>query len=153
MELCSRPDLNLFAIQRFRALICDKGLNLNCVEDSTGYSPLLFLCLHHQSDRDCEHIEFLLQSNRVDVNVRGDDDYTALRLLCKFLIKKNLVSILSLRVLNGSTGIDECVQLLRNRMLRQEAESVAKIVDFLNSGCSRVSIFLNPFFHKLEIMS
>ena len=134
------------AVRRFRALVSDRELNLDCIDDDTGYSPLLLLCLYQQCDKVCEHIDFLLQSNRVDVNLQAGDEYTALRLLCKYHTGKNLVSILSLLILHGANDMDLCVDLLRDYNLYPESERVSKIVELFTSGLSRVSHYLNRSF-------
>jgi len=140
LELCSRVDLNSAAIQRFRALVCDKELNVNCIEEASGHSPLLVIISNNQSDRDYEHIEFLLQSNRVNVTLKGKDGWAVLGILSNCHSRKNLVSIFTLLLLYGANDFDDSVQILRKRNLYSEAESVGRIVDYLRSGHSRVSL-------------
>lgn len=139
MELCSRADLNYAAVQRFRALVCDRDLNVNCIEGASGHSPLLVISSNNQSDRDYEHIEFLLQCNRVNLTLKGNDGWAVLGLLSNYHSRKNLVSIFILLFLYGANDFDDCAKILRNRNFCPEANSVGRIVDYLHSGHNRVS--------------
>ena len=81
-ELLSRPCLDSRGIEQFTSLLSDQELDLNGTEKSTGYSLLLFLCHYNQSSAIYNHLNALLQTNRVEVNQRGNDMWNALSVVC-----------------------------------------------------------------------
>lgn len=101
MGLCSRPNLRKASVDRFGVLILDKNLNLNCTDESTGLTPLLLLCLNNQSDSLYEHVQLLLQSERVNAHATSRDRSNGLLLVCHHYGGKKLLEIVQLFLRQG----------------------------------------------------
>ena len=142
MELCCRPSLDKVAMQRYRSLVKDENVSVNCIDKFTGRSPLLLLlCNNIQTKKLLGLINFLFQFKHVNVNLKDFDGWSAPLIVCQnFTDTRNIFAILSQLFVHGSNDFGECVQLLRNRKFIPEAERINKIYSkFLHGGYSRVS--------------
>jgi len=142
LELCCRPCLNNVAMQRYRSLVKDENVNVNCIDKSTGCSPLLLLlCNNIQTKKLPGLINFLFQFKHANVNLKGYNGWSAPLIVChNFSDRTDIVAILSQLFIHGSNDFGECIQLLRNRKFLLEAERLKKIYSgFLHGGLSRVS--------------
>ena len=82
MDLCYLSEMDDEAARRFRLLVSNRNLNLNCREATTGRTPLLLLCYHHQSDKLFHLVQFLIGYKNVRVNFEDHDGWNALLTVC-----------------------------------------------------------------------
>lgn len=144
MELCCRPYLDKEAIQRFRSLVKDDGVHVNCIDETfAGRSPLLLLLYNNtHANQLQELINFLFRFKLVNVNLKDYDGWSAHHIVCRqnFNDRTHIVAILSQLFVHGSNDFGECVQLLRNRKFLSEAERINKIYsEFIHGECNRLS--------------
>jgi len=101
LELCSRPFLNKRTVDRLRELVSDEEVNLHCTEAKTGRTPMLLLLHNNQNDCLFKHIQFLLQSNKVDIYAKDNDNCDALLTACCRYGGKQLFEIVNLLLSRG----------------------------------------------------
>ena len=155
MGLCSRPHLGRASIDRFNVLILDKTINLNCT-DQSGLTPLLLLCLNNQSDSLYEHVQLLLQSERVNVHVTTRDRWNALLLACHHYGGKKLLEIVKLFIHQGidvkqtnRTEMNALFALISNQSEEQDPRLFDIVKSLVDAGldasakCSGLSVFDN----------
>ena len=99
LKLSSQVSLDKIQILRFRELVTDPSINVNC-KTRYGETPLLLLCTRNQSDSLLPALQALLR--RKDVNIEATySGYNALNLLIRFYNKENLFRCASLLIRRG----------------------------------------------------
>ena len=99
LKLSSQESLDKIQILRFRELVTDPSINVNC-KTRYGETPLLLLCTRNQSDSLLPALQALLR--RKDVNIEATySGYNALNLLIRFYNKENLFRCASLLIRRG----------------------------------------------------
>jgi len=68
----------------FRQLALDAEVDVNCINNSQGFTPLLLLCSSNKSDSLFHSIQSLLERSTLNVNARDKEGWGALSYLCLF---------------------------------------------------------------------
>lgn len=84
MKLCTYESLNESGIVRFRELAMDSEVDVNCINNSNGFTPLLLICSSNRSDSLFDCINILLERNAININVKDQGGWGALSFVCLF---------------------------------------------------------------------
>ena len=104
LKLSSQRNLDATQMLRFREIVTDPSINVDC-KTRYGETPLLLLCTRNQSDSLLPALQALLR--RKDVNIEATYwGYNALNLLIRFYNKENLFRCASLLISRGIRVVD-----------------------------------------------
>ena len=84
MKLCTYESLNEAGIVRFRDLTLDAEVDVNCINNSNGFTPLLLVCSSNRSDSLFDCVNSLLERNEININIKDQGGWGVLSFVCLF---------------------------------------------------------------------
>ena len=99
--MCRHKELDETQFVRFRLLVEDEEVDVNCTDDVFGRTPLIWLCQNNQSDGLFGCVELLLQRSDVKINQTDQDQKTALMTLCNWSKSGQIVEVAQLLIAKG----------------------------------------------------
>jgi ankyrin repeat protein len=76
--------LNEANIILFRQLALDADVDVNCINNSNGFTPLLLVCSSNRSDSLFDCINSLLERNTINVNAKDQGGWGVVSFVCLF---------------------------------------------------------------------
>jgi len=102
-------------------LALDPTVDINCVQDSFGRSPLLVLCASNNSDKLWKYVRILMKRKDLLINARDKKSSNALHILCFHYGGQNLLPVIRQLLKRGihveaqnEFGCNALLSLLRN---------------------------------------
>ena len=122
--------------KRFRELALDPTVDINCVQDSLGRSPLLVLCASSNSDNLWKYVRILLKRKDLQINARDAKSSNALHTVCFHYGGQNLLPVIRQLLKRGihinaqnEYECDALLSLLRNP--NAQLSNLPKITELL----------------------
>ena len=99
MALCSQNELSNIEFARFRDLIAEKDIDINCPALFSKFTPLLALCRHNKSQYMYRCLKFFLERKDVNLNLITHYWHNALTLLCRYYSQSDLIHCIRLLIM------------------------------------------------------
>ena len=98
--MCESKKLDEDQFVRFRQLVKDEEVDVNCIDD-IGFTPLIWLCCYNQSDSLFACVHLILQRPDIQINQTNYDERNALMMLCWWSKSEKFLEVAQLLIVNG----------------------------------------------------